>query len=117
MQRVQRSPPVQRVVWERPPGVGQRASAPGLSRALAAAGTVARDGGDPAGAEAAMQSILGDHGLAVDYAVVRDARTLMAVDSFAQPARALVAARLGGVRLIDNVSLLPGDEPDSQGQS
>jgi pantoate--beta-alanine ligase len=38
----------------------------------------------------------------VDYAVVRDGATLEPIQSFANPARALIAARLDAVRLIDN---------------
>lgn len=51
-------------------------------------------------AEAAMMAALQQAGLEVEYAAVRDAETLGPVG--AQPARALIAARLGSVRLIDN---------------
>jgi pantothenate synthetase len=59
----------------------------------------------PATAEALMRSTLEAHGLAVDYAVVRDARTLLPVQGFERPTRGLIAARLDTVRLIDNMAL------------
>jgi pantothenate synthetase len=43
--------------------------------------------------------------LAIDYAVVRDATTLLPVSSFERPTRALIAARLDTVRLIDNMAM------------
>jgi pantoate--beta-alanine ligase len=80
----------------------QREQARGLSRALHAA----RDGPDnPASAEKVMADVLAAHELKVDYAAVRDARTLEPIDAFDRPARALVAARLGDVRLIDNMAI------------
>jgi pantoate--beta-alanine ligase len=76
----------------------EREQALGLSRALRAAA-----GADsPRAAEERMMAELGTHDLHVDYAVARDAETLMPIDSFDRPARALIAARLGAVRLIDN---------------
>ncbi len=77
-----------------------REQALGLSRALDAA----RIDGDPATAETRMHSILTDRGLRVDYAVVRDGRTLR-TPTPGRPLRALIAARLGGVRLIDNAAI------------
>ena len=57
----------------------------------------------------AMRRVLMEHELEVDYAVIRDAATLDRVsdsDNLAdRPLRALVAARLDGIRLIDNCSL------------
>ncbi len=52
-----------------------------------------------------MHGVLTDAGLDVDYAVVRDAGTLEPLGDAGASARALVAARVGGVRLIDNISL------------
>ena len=47
------------------------------------------------------------HRLKIDYAAVRDARTLEELgETPAAPSRALVAARLGDVRLIDNMGVL-----------
>jgi len=44
-------------------------------------------------------------GLTLDYAAVVDPTTLVPLDRVDRPARALVAARLGRVRLIDNLEL------------
>lgn len=44
---------------------------------------------------------------AVDYLEVRDAADLAPVAVIERPARAFVAARYGGTRLIDNVALVP----------
>ena len=79
----------------------RRDDAIGLSRALRAAG----DAATPAEAEARMAESLDLHALSVEYAVVRDAETLMPIDHYERPARGLVAARVGDVRLIDNASL------------
>jgi pantoate--beta-alanine ligase len=59
----------------------------------------------PLAAEEAMREVLTDKGLLVDYAVVRDAQTLL--DPMpGKPTRALIAAHLTGkngrIRLIDN---------------
>jgi len=53
-----------------------------------------------------MRRVLAEHDLAVEYAVVRDAETLLPLDSPDRPARALIAARLGDTRLIDNAAVL-----------
>jgi pantoate--beta-alanine ligase len=62
-------------------------------------------GGDPCVAEQHMRSILDGHGLRTDYAVVRDAATLGEPAASGRPRRALIAARLGEVRLIDNAAI------------
>ncbi len=49
--------------------------------------------------------LLDDPALDVEYAVVSDATTLAPVTQLYAPARAFVAAEVGGVRLIDNVAL------------
>ena len=79
----------------------QREQALGLVRALQIAASAQR----PSTAEALMRSTLEAHGLAVDYATVRDARTLRPVQGFERPTRGLIAARLDTVRLIDNMAL------------
>src|SRR5690606_21522034 len=76
----------------------ERGRAMALFRALAAA----KECRTPNEAEARMANVLRESGLEIDYAVVRDADTLLPVSSAAKPARALIAARLGSVRLIDN---------------
>lgn len=62
--------------------------------------------------EAFMAVELTAAGLEVEYAVVRDARTLEE-PSPGVPVewRALIAARVGGVRLIDNMAWRPGASP------
>ncbi len=80
--------------------VGQdRVRAEAISKAL-------RDGcgqNSPAAAEEVMQKALRAQGIDAEYAVVRDAQTLRPIDAaFAGPKRALIAARVGPVRLIDN---------------
>jgi pantoate--beta-alanine ligase len=79
----------------------QREQALGLVRAL----QVAASAQHPATAERLMRETLEDHGLAVDYAVVRDDRTLLPVGGFERLTRGLVAARLDTVRLIDTMAL------------
>lgn len=79
----------------------ERGRALGLFRALqAAAGADA-----PGAAEHIMRETLHAHDLAVEYAVVRTADSLLPADSLAVPTRALVAARLGTVRLIDTLPM------------
>lgn len=65
----------------------------------------ARRGSDPAGAERIMLGVLSSAGVETEYAVVRDARTLGA--PAAGQLRALIAARVGAVRLIDNAPWEP----------
>ncbi|MCC6907484.1 MAG: pantoate--beta-alanine ligase [Phycisphaerales bacterium] len=87
-----------RNVYLAPP---QRKRALALSKALKAA----RGASSVAEAESAMRSILLANQVEIDYAVVRDAHTLMPIESLALPARALVAGRVGPVRLIDNMAV------------
>ena len=79
----------------------QRDQALGLVRALQMAASAQH----PATAESLMAATLAEHGLSVDYAVVRDAETLLPVHGFERPTRALIAARLDTVRLIDNLAM------------
>lgn len=78
---------------------GDRVRARALSAALAAGG----DAPDPRTAEAVMRAVLDAEGLRTEYAVVRDAASLL-VPRAGAPKRALIAARLGDVRLIDNAA-------------
>jgi len=80
---------------------GQRDRALGLVRALQMAASAQH----PATAERLMRETLEAHDLQVEYAVVRDAATLAPVSGFERPARALIAARLDDVRLIDNMAM------------
>ncbi|MGB4582501.1 MAG: pantoate--beta-alanine ligase [Coriobacteriia bacterium] len=86
----------------------ERAAAIVLYRALRSAETLALDGERDAHVLAdAMRSLVESEPLAeVDYAVVADAITLQPLDTIGPaPARGLIAARVGGTRLIDNLSL------------
>ncbi len=58
-------------------------------------------------AEHIMAELMRYVGFEVDYAVIRDANTLMPLETFDRPARALAAVRLGEVRLIDNIPVSP----------
>ena len=86
----------------------QREAAGCLFLALSEAAELARAGErDAAKLVAAMAREVGATPLArLDYAAVVDAETFDDVHEIARPARALVAARFGDVRLIDNL-LLP----------
>ncbi len=83
-----------------------RAAALALSRALRATHMAFR----PADAERMMRDELTKSGLAIEYAVVRDANTLLEVQTFEAPTRVLIAARCEAVRLIDNVAM-PARDP------
>jgi pantoate--beta-alanine ligase len=79
----------------------ERLKATSLHAALTAAAEIP----DSTNAERAMQAILNSTGLAIEYATIRHAETLMPVLPGAArhaAGRALIAARLGSVRLIDN---------------
>lgn len=85
-----------------------RKRAVGLSLALAEAAAMIEQRGetDPAAVESAMRQIIIAHHLEPDYNTVRHPHTLLPLDLIA-PAQtggvvALVAARIAGVRLIDN---------------
>ncbi len=91
----------------------QRGVAPVLYHALHEAQRLAERGqADPARLEAAMAEVLASRPEAeVDYAVVRDAARLAPVERLEEgrPARALIAARVGPARLIDNAAVALGD--------
>jgi pantoate--beta-alanine ligase len=78
----------------------ERGAALSLSQALCEAAGV----DDPEQAEARMRALMGAAGAEVQYAVVRDSGTLLrrGGNGAGGPFRALVAARVGSVRLIDN---------------
>ncbi|MFG0275524.1 MAG: pantoate--beta-alanine ligase [Phycisphaerales bacterium] len=79
-----------------------RPRADALYRALSAA----QREDTPEAAESRMHAILEEAGVMTEYAAVRDAETLLAW-SPGRPGRSLVAARLGAVRLIDNMAWIP----------
>ncbi|MBI1375414.1 MAG: pantoate--beta-alanine ligase [Phycisphaera sp.] len=82
----------------------------GLSiyRALSDAKLAADDDGmTPSMIESAMRDTLAAAGMDIDYAVVRHVDTLAELAQLDSPAVALIAARVGGVRLIDNMVVGP----------
>lgn len=81
-----------------------RARAVALPRALGAAERAIATGGDPAAALAQAIDTLSAAGFDVDYVELRDAATLGSPQE-GQPMRLLAAARIGGVRLIDNIAV------------
>ncbi len=87
-----------------------RADAVGLFRALSEAAEIVR--ADPSIAPSVVQDrmvrTLEGHNLDVDYAAVREPHNLRPIKDFTSPARALIAARTGGVRLIDNAAIPAG---------
>lgn len=78
----------------------QRDQALGLYRALQSCMAAQRI----ATAELLMRGTLEEHGLEVEYATVRRSSDLMPATDFHEPTRALIAARLGSARLIDNMA-------------
>ncbi|MEL6542640.1 MAG: pantoate--beta-alanine ligase [Pseudomonadota bacterium] len=81
-----------------------RAAASTLPRAMDAAIATIESGGDVADALSGLQTALTDAGFSsVDYAVLADAMSLKPLGALTgASARLLVAARIGGTRLIDN---------------
>jgi pantoate--beta-alanine ligase len=79
--------------------LSERMTALAIPRALDRA---ARETMDSAHAEALMREELSDRAIQVEYAVIRESRTLGPIELPLQSARALIAARIGSTRLIDN---------------
>lgn len=85
-----------------------RARAPALYRALDAAARALAKGAETGPAiETARQAILAAGIAGVEYLELRGAADLLPLTRADRPARLLVAAELGGVRLIDNVPVRP----------
>lgn len=88
-----------------------RRHALGLSKALTEASVIVREQGesDPGAVEAAMSRTIKAHHMELDYAVIRHARTLANVECIEPDAgggvAAILAAKIEGVRLIDNAIL------------
>jgi pantoate--beta-alanine ligase len=81
-----------------------RTVAGSLNRVLASVGHRARSGTSPKQAEAEGAATLLEAGFErVDYVAIRDAENLEQIGDLNRPARVLAAARVGGVRLIDNM--------------
>lgn len=87
----------------------QRAAAAALPRAMRQAVAAMESGTEVAGTLAGLESDLLAAGFSsIDYAVLADAASLEPLASLGeQAARLLVAARIGGTRLIDNMAVVP----------
>lgn len=85
-----------------------RRKAPALAEALATVGTAIERGEDADVAITRAKAAIKRAGYSeVEYLELRDAETLEPVSRAERPARLLVAAWLDGVRLIDNLPVLP----------
>ncbi len=84
-----------------------RVRALALSRALRAVQSAAADGADAAAAREAGLTQLAAAGIEPEYLALADPDTLEPVATLDRPALALVAARVGPVRLIDNQLIDP----------
>ncbi|MFN9633365.1 MAG: pantoate--beta-alanine ligase [Erythrobacteraceae bacterium] len=85
----------------------QRAAAASLPRAMRAASAAIESGTPVAGALAALQAQVIAAGFSsLDYAALADSTSLAPLAALGDaPARLLVAARIGGTRLIDNMAV------------
>lgn len=81
----------------------QRKKAAKLNLALAEAGKSIRSGMSPGRAASRARRELEASGFRVDYVETRNAETLLPPKLASEPLRVLAAARLGKIRLIDNV--------------
>jgi pantoate--beta-alanine ligase len=80
---------------------GNRARAPTLPRILETTAALLR-GGAPGQAVADAETALGDAGFVVDYIALVDGPSLAPIETAGPGARLIAAARIGGVRLLDN---------------
>lgn len=86
----------------------ERAIAPILYKVLNTIAEGLRQGGDVADlCQEGTETLLGSGFKSVDYLEVRAANSLHKLGQLDQPARILVAARLDGARLIDNLGVEP----------
>lgn len=85
-----------------------RALAVALPETLVMLGEALRQGQDVAATLALGEHRLIERGFdSVDYVALCDAASLTPLDRLDRPARLLVAARIGGTRLIDNIAVNP----------
>lgn len=80
----------------------ERARAPALYAALREAAAAMAAGTPPAAATAAARAALTRQGFAVDYLALVEPETLRPAEAL--PGRLIAAARLGSVRLLDNIA-------------
>lgn len=86
----------------------ERSIAAALPETLVTAGEAIRSGEDASAILAWATQHLLDWGFdSVDYFILCDQRSLEAMTKLDRPARLLVAARIGGTRLIDNIPINP----------
>lgn len=87
--------------------LAERQVAPMVKKVLDAAAEIARQGMPLAAIEAEAARRLTEAGFVVDYVAIRDAASLAMPEPGAEPTslRALVAAKLGKTRLIDNIAV------------
>ncbi len=83
----------------------ERARAPLLHAQLKRAAAMIGKDEAPVFALAQANAALTSAGFAVDYLTLADAETLQPLDALSRPARIMAAARLGSVRLLDNVAV------------
>jgi pantoate--beta-alanine ligase len=83
----------------------ERAIAPALHAALADAAQRLGSGWTVSETLAAGEKFLREAGLSADYFALVNARSLDPLTQFSPPARLLAAARLGRIRLLDNVTV------------
>ncbi len=81
----------------------ERQAAPALYAALAQAALAIAGGTPAAEALAQAETLLAKAGMLTDYLVLVDTQSLAPLQSAIAPARIIAAARLGSVRLLDNV--------------
>jgi pantoate--beta-alanine ligase len=81
----------------------ERAVAPDLYASLCATVRAMNDGGPVADALAAARAGLAPAGFAVDYLALVDGARLAPIDALQPDSRLIAAARLGSVRLLDNI--------------
>lgn len=86
----------------------ERKAAHALPRALGQAAARIEKGGEIGEALDKARAALASAGFdPIDYVELRDAATLETVTNLKQPARLLVAAKIGSTRLIDNIEVKP----------
>lgn len=89
-------------------GEAARKQAPAMAEALSTAGAAIEKGQPVAAAIDAARAGLLEMGFSeIEYIELRDAETLEPVSRIDRPARLLAAGWLDGVRLIDNIAVLP----------